>query len=120
MSAAPRSRRHALTSLELLVMVAIIAVLIALVLSALQQARESAHRTRCQNNLRQLALAVQQFHEARTTLPTYFGIYPAVGDQVNAEANPSAVFGGWFVHLLPYAGEGELHHRLAETIRTTQ
>jgi type II secretory pathway pseudopilin PulG len=120
MFAARRPRRAALTLLEALVIGAIIAVLLALSLSGVQRVRESAHRARCQNNLRQLALAVQQFHEAKGTLPTYFGIYPAVQNNVTAEASPSAVFGGWFAHLLPYAGEGDLHRLIVEDVRAAQ
>jgi prepilin-type N-terminal cleavage/methylation domain-containing protein len=73
------ARRPAFTLIELLVVVAIIAVLLALLMAGVQQVREAANRTRCANNLRQLALAVNHFHEDRNTLPTFFGIYPAVG-----------------------------------------
>lgn len=118
MAAARRPQRQALTLVEALLIVAILAVLLALTVSAVQRVRESAHRTRCQSNLRQLALAVQHFHDARETLPTYFGIYPAAKDLVTAEANPEVVYGGWFAHLLPFAGEEDLHRSIEEQIRS--
>jgi type II secretory pathway pseudopilin PulG len=110
--------RPALTSVELAVIAAIIAILAALFLSAVQAARESANRSQCQNNLRQLALAVHHFHEARGTLPTYCGIHPAVQNRVGAADNPRAVYGGWLAHLLPFAGADDLYRVIHEDIKT--
>jgi prepilin-type N-terminal cleavage/methylation domain-containing protein len=110
-------RRSAFTVVELLVVLAIIAVLMALLLAGVQQAREAANRTRCQNNLKQLALAVHHFHESRGTLPTYFGIYPSVGScGVRPGCNRSAVYGSWFVHLLPFVEQGDLYRQVAEEV----
>jgi prepilin-type processing-associated H-X9-DG protein len=88
---------------ELLVVIAIIAVLVALLLPAIQKVREAANRTTCQNKLRQLAIACHNFYEINGHFPAG-GLTTATGCQlVGAEATAGRA--SWTVQLLPYIEE---------------
>src|SRR5258708_5824915 len=112
MSIARWCRRRGFTLIELLVVIAIIAILVGLLLPAIQQVRESANRSQCQNNLRQVLLAVHQFHDTHGTMPQYFGIEPVAPSGPYPWADRSRVYGGWFVHLLPFVEQDNLWRKV--------
>jgi prepilin-type N-terminal cleavage/methylation domain-containing protein/prepilin-type processing-associated H-X9-DG protein len=95
--------RHAFTLIELLVVVAIIAILIGLLLPAVQKVRESAAKSQCQNNLKQLALACHNYESVNGYLPP--GGYEYSDKRVNPEIK---VEHGWAVFVLPYIEQNAL------------
>ena len=97
------------TLIELLVVIAIIAILIALLLPAVQQAREAARRTQCKNNLKQLGLALHNYHDVFGSFVFRKGGYGQVrGARGDARGNANRVSG--YVGLLPYLEQSALYN----------
>lgn len=96
------TQRRGFSLVELLVVIAVIGILVALLLPAVQASREAARRAQCANNLKQLGLAALQFHDQHRHLPPGIGYYPTASN---------GVFGTSFFHLLPYLEEGNLFDR---------
>jgi prepilin-type N-terminal cleavage/methylation domain-containing protein len=98
-------KRVGFTLIELLVVIAIIAVLIGLLLPAIQKVREAASRAQCQNNLKQLGLAVNNCNDTYVQLPPVDGFFPGAG---NVPQN-NAGYGTILVHLLPFVEQQNLY-----------
>src|SRR5438552_18680585 len=93
-----RIHRSGFTLVELLVVIGIIAILIALLVPAVQKVREAAARQYCQNNLKQIGLACHHFHDVRKCFPSG---YVASGPYVDGSSDTSPGW-GWSAFLLPY------------------
>jgi prepilin-type N-terminal cleavage/methylation domain-containing protein/prepilin-type processing-associated H-X9-DG protein len=122
----PVSFARGFTLIELLVTIAIIVVLVALLLPAIQQAREAARRTKCLNNLKQLGAALQHFESTHRTLP-------AAGTFAPPEDARSLKFGylqsidlksgtnySWVVKLLPFLEEDQLYQQFNFSVPVTR
>ena len=110
-------RGRGFTLIELLVVIAIIAILIGLLLPAVQKVREAAARAKCQNNLKQLALGVHAYHDAIGGYPTYNGITRNSGATTSQSANTRAVYGSWIIHILPFIEQGNIYDQIAADVQ---
>ncbi|QDT63877.1 DUF1559 domain-containing protein [Calycomorphotria hydatis] len=125
-----RHKRRGFTLIELLVVIAIIAILIALLLPAVQQAREAARRSQCQNNLKQLGLAMHNYHDAHRTFPP--GLMPTMASGYRDNPNdPRALCASsgvanndsgwtWSAMLYPYMELVNLYETIGIGQQSTQ
>ncbi|MEW4563194.1 DUF1559 domain-containing protein [Bremerella sp. JC770] len=108
MPSRPRLSHAGFTLVELLVVIAIIGVLIALLLPAVQQAREAARRMSCSNNMKQLGIALHNYHDTFGSLPS--GAIDVTG-QSDGSGSANALW-GWNALLFPFMELGNLHDNL--------
>ena len=94
-----RHRKIGFTLVELLVVIAIIGILVALLLPAIQAAREAARRTECANKIKQVALGMQNYHDT-------YGKFPALG--VRGMGNNTGIYYSWCIPILPFIEEQPL------------
>src|SRR6478752_6965743 len=107
----PSTPRRAFTLVELLVVIAIIGVLVALLLPAVQAAREAARRTQCGNNLKQLGIAMHNYHDVAGRLPCNINrvvINLGTGGQLTNDRNQAS----HLVNLLPYIEQRSLYDQI--------
>lgn len=101
------------TLIELLVVIAIIGVLVALLLPAIQGAREAARRTQCVNNLKQIGLGLHNHHDVHRQLPAGWTAFAAGTQTPDPEGEPGW---GWAARILPYLEEGNTSQQIRQSI----
>jgi len=106
-----KKRRQGFTLVELLVVIAIIGVLVALLLPAVQAAREAARRNSCLNNIKQIALALHNYHDRRKAMPLASTAYFLPDAQVGTENDGYS----WLFQILPELENGNLYNRTRDS-----
>ncbi len=104
-----KGKRQGFTLIELLVVIAIIAILVALLLPAVQQAREAARRSSCKNNMKQLGLAMHNYHDTHGVFPPGLITLPSTCGHPNFVNNR---LWGWGTMILPYVEQSALYDQL--------
>jgi len=105
------NRMRGFTLIELLVVIAIIAVLVALLLPAVQQAREAARRSSCKNNLKQIGLALHNYHDTHNAFPPgWIGVDTTVVPHLADVEGQSGM--SWHVMILPFMDQSPLYNQL--------
>ncbi|VAX41561.1 hypothetical protein-transmembrane region and signal peptide prediction [hydrothermal vent metagenome] len=98
------------TLIELLVVIAIIAILIALLLPAVQQAREAARRSACKNNMKQIGLALHNYHDVHLTFPPAY-----IGNSDGTVVKPETGV-GWQTFILPFIDQAPMYNQIAASL----
>ena len=98
--------RKAFTLVELLVVIAIIGVLVGLLLPAVQAAREAARRMQCSNHLKQIGIAIHNYHDAFRSTPTHF---TTAG---TSSGVPTSGFYSWLAMILPFVEQQNLYNSI--------
>ncbi len=106
-------RRVGFTLIELLLVVAIIAILLGLLLPAVQQARETARRSSCKSNLKRIGVALHTFHDVHDRLPpgAAYGVRDVTAPVANAAYDRRSFT--WAAYLLPYLEHADVHRQVA-------
>ncbi len=112
-----RRQSRGFTLVELLVVIAIIGILIGLLLPAVQAARESARRMSCTNNLKQLGLAMHNYHDAINTFPSGNMHFPWMNDLHDATTDLPCGMWSWALLILPYCEQQALYDTFDKTHR---
>lgn len=108
------------TLVELLVVIAIIGILIALLLPAVQAAREAARRMQCTNHVKQIVLAMHNYHDTNGKLPPGWIYWESTASAPRIEAGGSRPWWGWGVFILPFTEQTALYNGLNPQERTLQ
>ena len=110
----PSGPKRGFTLIELLVVIAIIAILVALLLPAVQQAREAARRSSCKNNLKQIGLALHNYHDVHDTFPpSFIDFTPNLGDPSTNNIDDRNGL-GWGTMILPALEQSSLYDQIGQ------